>query len=83
MVQFEKDKNGVDFFKIEVRGERENYIDLIKSLLTMIHIAPDTQELQNEFYDICNLIEYMLPDSDQIINKEDAELLKELKSKRK
>ncbi len=77
MVQFQKNEQDFDTFSITILGDKEGYINLMKSLLTMIRLAPiNKNELFDEFYDVCNLLTCMLPDKEQIISLEDAKLLK-------
>lgn len=81
MVRFNEGKIGS--FTVTIEGQQDNYIETIKSLLYIISVTTDRDFLsQKELYDVCRLISDMLPDPNQIINPEDAALLKELKKQR-
>ena len=72
MVKFNDDNT----FTVSIEGCNGAYIDTIKALLTYVGQGDDNYISQNELYYISNLIASMLPNPEQIINKEDAELLK-------
>jgi len=82
MVEFSK-KDHWDYFHVTMEGDKSVYIETIKSLLTLIHAADEDVLSRGTLAYTCFLIEALLPDYSQVISVEDAELLKEIKQKRK
>jgi|GEM_PF-6181278 hypothetical protein len=82
MVEFSK-KEKFDYFSVTIEGDKDEYIETVKSLLTFMHSVEDEFATRNTRYYICNLIKGLLPDCDQIINMEDVELLKSIKQQKK
>jgi hypothetical protein len=82
MVTFKSE--GVDeTYTIEFIGGKENYIYNIKALLRLVINVGDVLSCQQDINCVCDLIYNMLPDAEQIVSLEDAELLKTLKNKPK
>ena len=79
MVQF----NGNANFNITVDGDRGGYIELLEVLLDSIAYPSDTESYNKDRYVICNLIKSMLPSENQIVNIEDADMLKQIKGENK
>ena len=65
--------NGIESFTVTISGDEEQYIRTIKSLLSLICNVKEDMRDQNEIYDVCSLIECMLPTPDQIILKKPAD----------
>ena len=83
MVQFEKEGIKESFtIKVEDSGATE-CLAIIHSMLFFMSNCQEDVYNSNETYYMCKMIKSMLPTEDQIMTVEDAELLKELKSKRK
>ena len=87
MVTFNKNKNEMcnnldESYTITVMGDKWEYIDTIKAILTILaYHNSDIEFTQNELYYLCNLVSCMLPDGEQVISMEDVELLKRIKEK--
>lgn len=79
MIQFSKDNNGRESFTIRFDGCREEYISIVKSMLFFMGNCQYNGEINQETYNMCRLIDSMLPDANQIITKEDIEILKQAK----
>lgn len=79
MVQFSENKD----FTVTIKGNNEDYIELLKVLLDTVFNLNDGESSYNDRYYICNLIKNMLPSKDQIVNIEDANMLKQIKGENK
>ena len=79
MVQF----NGNSNFSITVAGDRGDYIELLETLLDSIAYPDDGESYNKDRYVICNLIKSLLPSENQIVNIEDADILKQIKGANK
>ena len=80
MIKFNKGKEiTLDTYTIQREGDKLDYLDTINALLTLICLVPKEDVNSCEINEICRLIKDMLPDESQIIDAEDAELLKILK----
>jgi len=77
MVQFENLDNR-ESFKVSIYGNSSEYVETIKTLLSVISIESDIN--QTERYYLCNLIECLLPDPEQIISIDDAKELQRIKN---
>lgn len=54
-------------YTVTVFGDQDDYISTIKSLLSLIRNVKEDMINPDELCDVCDLITYMLPTSDQII----------------
>lgn len=79
MVQFNENKD----FTVTIRGNKEDYIELLEVLLNTVVNPDDGDSSYNERYYICNPIKDMLPSQDQIVSIEDANMLKQIKGENK
>lgn len=84
MIQFNGSGSEESFnLRIE-RFSKEDYVDVVKSLLFFLrNNNPQNSSCSNETHFLCWFIEEMLPDADQIINKEEFELFKKFKQQHK
>jgi len=78
MVRFEKGS-----FSVTIDGCKSTYVDTIKALLVAMKAGDRNLLNESDIHLICNLIDSMLPDEEQIIDLQDIELLKQLKTKPK
>lgn len=84
MIEFEKstikDEQYIpDSFTVKVVGQKDEYLDTIKALVGVLgNIDNDSFPLKDRYL-ICNLIEYMLPDSAQIVSMEEVAELQRIK----
>lgn len=78
MVKFGKIEER-ETFSVSVQGDKYDYIATIKSLLSIMSAIPETSYVSKDAYYICNLIDGMLPNEQQIINLDEAEYLKTIK----
>ena len=87
MVTFNKYKDesictATESFTVTIFGDESEYIETIKSILfIMSTFDKDAIFPQSDLNYLCNLVSCMLPDSEQIINKVDINLLKQIKKK--
>ena len=85
MVTFNENKavpGMIESFTVTISGDKDAYIETIRTILLLLgQYQSDIELRQSDLYYICNLIDYMLPDSDQVINKNDVELLNQIKEK--
>lgn len=82
MIQFKKNEKGQDCFSFDVIGGKMEYIETIKALLFFTGHCQSGYDPTSELYYICNLIEGMLPEENQVISLEDAELLQNIKEQK-
>lgn len=66
-------------FVVSIEGCNKVYIDTIKALIGCLSNTDENSISNNERYCIGNLLDSMLPHPEQIINSEDAKLLKAAK----
>lgn len=81
MVHFGKHEDR-DFFAINVEGDREQYIETMRSILHYLTSISDDLEYPKERYYLCRLLDGMLPDPSQVMSYEDVILLERIKSKK-
>lgn len=81
MVTFNKDKIASSF-TVTIEGDKTEYIETIKSILFLLgQYQSDILLTQDKLYFLTNLVSCMLPEDEQIISKDDVNLLKQIKKK--
>lgn len=63
----------LNYFTITIDGDSADYLSLLQSLLTLMGRIPADDISQGERYDICHLIESMLPSMAQMQQIEDLQ----------
>lgn len=82
VVQFNKNNNGRDSFTFSVMGDKDDYIETMKSILHYLSSIDNDFDNHNYRNLMCNLLESMLPDASQIVSPATATLLEQLKSRK-
>lgn len=81
-VYFIKNNNGRDSFTFSVMGDKDDYIETMKSILHYLSSIDNDFDNHNYRNLMCNLLESMLPDASQIVSPATATLLEQLKSRK-
>lgn len=79
MIRFDKVNNRSENFSISIQGDKHDYIETIKAILSVLSKMPEESYVSQEVYYMCNLIESLLPDERQIVNLDEAEYLQAIK----